>query len=219
MTGEGFVQEMNATVWQLLSVRDAVLAGLKEAASLAEMPDLLQCALRTELEAAEIAAQWVGSTAETEVKLTFARQAGDEARHYMLVAGRLAELGDAPAGASRAGAGRSKLFRYLEGLDSTVERVAAGPFAREAVGCMSNELFIEFCEGSGDHTTADLFRVHIQPDERRHQEWGRELLAGLALDERQQRAARKAVLTTLELADELRSLAWGRPLAATVPGS
>ena len=132
MTGEEFVQEMNATIWQLLSVRDAALAGLKERANLAEMPDLLRCALRHELEATEIAALWVASTAETEVKLTFARQAGDEARHYMLVAGRLAELGGALGGPSPTGAGRSKLFRYLEGLDSTVERVAAGLFAREA---------------------------------------------------------------------------------------
>jgi hypothetical protein len=219
MTGDEFVQEMNATIWQLLSVRDAAFAGLKETANLAEMPDLLRCALRHELEATEIAALWVAGTAEIEVKLTFARQAGDEARHYMLVAGRLAELGAALGGSSPTGPGPSKLVRYLEGLDSTVERVAAGLFAREAVGNKSNELFIEFCEGSGDHATAELFRVHIQPDEKRHHEWGRELLAGLALDEQRQGAARKAVLTTLELAEELRSLAWGRPLAATVPGS
>jgi hypothetical protein len=219
LTGEEFVEEMHATLWQLLSVRDAALAHLKEAVGQAGMPQLLRSGMRQEMEAAEIAAHWVGSTLETEAKLAFARQAGDEARHYMLLAGRLGELTSDPDPASLGELGRSKLYRYFETLETTVERVAAGQFAREAIGCKANELFIAFCEGSGDHTTADLYRVHIQPDEMRHHEWGRELLAALAVGKRRQAAARKAILTTLELADELRSVCQSRLHVETLPGS
>ncbi len=219
MTGEEFVEEMHATLWQLLSVGDAALARLKEAVGQAGVPGLLRKALRQEMEAAEIAAGWVGSTLQTDVKLAFARQAGDEARHYMLLAGRLLELAsppDDPSGGCRI---PSKLFRYLETLDTTVERVAAGQFAQEAVGCKANELFIAFCEEAGDHTTAELYRVHIQPDEQRHHQWGRELLAALAVDGRRQAAARRAILTTLELADEVRLLGQSHLHVETLPGS
>ena len=218
MTGEDFVEEMNATLWQLLAVRDAALAGLKDAVGRAEMPKLLLGALRAELEAVEIAARWVPSTPEIEVKLAFARQAGDEARHYTLLAERLAALGADLSGVSPLASGFSKLFRYLEGLDSTVERVAAAQFAREAIACKANELFIAYCEEAGDEVTADLYRRHIQPDEIRHHEWGRQLLTTLAVGDERQAAAREAILTTLELAEELRNVAASRLLVKTLPG-
>jgi uncharacterized ferritin-like protein (DUF455 family) len=171
------------------------------------------------MEAAETAAGWVGPTLETGVKLAFARQAGDEARHYLLLADRLGELAsplDDPRGGCRA---PSKLFRYLETLDTTVERVAAGQFAVEAVGCKANELIIAFCEGAGDHTTAELYRAQIQPDEVRHHQWGRRQLAALAVDSASQAAARRAILITLELAEELCLLGQSHLHAETLPGS
>jgi hypothetical protein len=218
MTGEDFVEEMNATLWQLLAVREAALAGLKNAVASADIPKLLLGGLRQELEAAEIAARWVPATPEIEIKLGFARQAGDEARHYTLLAERLAALGVSAPMLSPLVRGTSKLFRYLEGLDLAVERVAAAQFAREAIGCKANELFIVFCDEAGDHVTADLYRRHIQPDELRHHEWGKRLLTSLAVDDDRQCAARRAILTTFELAEELRSVGTGRPLVNTLPG-
>jgi len=218
VTGRSFVDEMDATLWQLLGVRDAALASLKEAVTRSDTPQLLLGALRNEMEAAELAAAWVGASPEVEVKLAFARQAGDEAKHYMLIADRLGELDVDLRGFSVHAAGRSKLYRYLEGLRTSAERVAAAHFAREAVGCKANELFIAFCEEVGDRATAELYRRHIQPDELYHHEWGKRLLEQLARDEATQAAARRAILTTLELAEELRSLAAGRLLVDTLPG-
>lgn len=216
MTGSEFVDEMNATLWQLLAVRDAALEGLADAVTRAGVPQLLRGALRAELEATEIAALWVASTPELEVRIAFARQAGDEAKHFMIIESRLREMGVDPDAGSIGG--HSKLFNYLETLQTTVERVAAAQFTREAIGYKSNELFMAFCREAGDAVTADMYHALIQPDEKHHHEWGRQLLAALAVTREQQAAARKAILTTLELAEELRSLAAGRLLVETLPG-
>jgi hypothetical protein len=218
MTGPEFAAEMEETLRQVLSVRDVALARLAESVGRADMTTLLQGALRNEMEASEIAAIWMPETADLEAKLAFARQAGDEARHYGLIADRLGELGVDLSGFSPAASGPSPLFRYLQGLGTTVERVAAAQFTREAIGYKSNELFIAYCEACGDQRTAAMYRDQIQPDERHHHEWGSRLLGRLALTPDEQAAARLAIKTTLEVADELRSLAAGRLLVETLPG-
>ena len=217
MDGAAFVQEMDATLWQILSARDAALSRLGESADRADILMLLRGALRNEIEATEIAARWVVSTSELEVKIAFAQQAGDEARHYQLIGERLEELGDDLTDYSPI-AQYSKLFQYLDGLSTTVERIAAAQFTREAIGYKSNELFIAFCEHIGDNGTAELYRERIQPDEKRHHEWGKTLLARYAGKAGEQELARKAILRTLELAEELRSLAAGKLLVETLPG-
>src|SRR5215831_698079 len=58
------------------------------------IPALLRIALRNELEAAEVAAVWLASTDELDVKLALARQCGDEAKHYVWIEERLHQLGD-----------------------------------------------------------------------------------------------------------------------------
>ncbi len=209
---------MNNLLWQILGVRDTALSRMGESAENVDMPMLLRGALRHELEASEIAALWVASTPEIEAKLAFAQQAGDEARHYELISLRLAELGETAADFNPTVTGYSKLFKYLETLPTTVERVAAAQFTREAIGYKANELFIAFCEAAGDPTTAELYRRSIQPDEQRHHEWGKKLLAGLAETEPEQQLANQAILKTLELAEELRSLAAGKLLVETLPG-
>jgi hypothetical protein len=63
-----------------------------------------------------------------------------------------------------------------------------------------------------------MYRDEIQPDEKYHHDWGKELLGRLASGEAERAAARKAVLHTLDLAEELRSLAAGRLLVEALPG-
>jgi hypothetical protein len=218
LSGAAFAEQQDGVISRMLSVRDAARGSIDDSAAGADMLLLLRAALRNELEASEIAARWVGSTPEVEVRLAFARQAGDEARHYMLIAARLRELGDPVDGWSPVAGGYSPLFDYLVSLQTTVERVAAAQFAREAIGVKANELFILLCESAGDLVTAELYRTQIQPDERHHHEWGRRLLATLAVDPGTQDAARAAVLRTLELAEELRGLAVGRLKVGTPPG-
>jgi 1,2-phenylacetyl-CoA epoxidase catalytic subunit len=214
----GFVEEMNTALWQVLAVRDVVLARLGESVKKADMAVLLKGALRNEMEAAEIAARWMPETPEIEAKIAFAQQSGDEAKHYGLIHRRLQELGVNLSGFSPYGDGHTRLFRYLEGLSTTVERVAAAQFTREALGYKYNQLFIAFCEAAGDAATAEMYRAGIQPDEMRHHEWGKRLLASLATEKAQRDAANTAMLTVLDLAEEGRSLAAGRLLVEALPG-
>jgi hypothetical protein len=166
---------------------------------------LLVLALKNELEATECAAGWIGTTREIDVKLALARQAGDEAKHYRLIQKRLAELG-VDAGANDPGP-RSALLQYLTSLETTVERVAAGQFTREALAVVRNEEFVRFCVARGDEATAALYRDVIQPDERHHHELGRTLLGSLATTPAARESARRAAGRTLELAEELQEIA------------
>jgi hypothetical protein len=167
------------------------------------VPNLLKVALRNELEATEIAARWLVATDDARVKLAFARQVGDEAKHFRLIADRLKELGFDPDAIDPLAGGFGPLFRYLDSLTTTVERVAAGQFTREAIAVVKNRQFIEFCERVGDKATATLYRDVIEPDERYHHELGRSLLLRLATSEEAQTRAAQAARRTLELADEL----------------
>jgi uncharacterized ferritin-like protein (DUF455 family) len=188
----------------------AALRGLEPDATLKpeidgplNVPNLLKVALRNEVEATEIAARWLVATDDVRVKMAFARQAGDEAKHFRLIAERLRELGFDPEAIDPLAGGFGPLFRYLDGLESTVERVAAGQFAREAIAVVKNRQFIEFCERVGDAATATLYRDVIEPDERYHHELGRTLLLRLATTEDAQARATRAARRTLELAEEL----------------
>ena len=53
----------------------------------------LKIALKNELEASELAALWMSTTPEVDIKLGLARQAGDEARHYRLIEEHMSGLG------------------------------------------------------------------------------------------------------------------------------
>jgi hypothetical protein len=201
-------------VGQLDAENQAQLRGLEPDATLTpeidgplNVPNLLKVALKNEIEATEIAARWLVSTEDVQVKLALARQVGDEARHYRLIAERLGTLGIDAAGLDPLAGGYGPLFKYLDTLATTVERVAAGQFTREAVAVVKNRQFIEFCERVGDKDTAALYRDTIEPDERYHHELGRRLLLRLATTPETQAAARAAARRTLELAEELQKKA------------
>jgi uncharacterized ferritin-like protein (DUF455 family) len=179
---------------------------------------LLRIALKNEIEASEIAALWIASTNDIQLKLGLARQAGDEAKHYRLIEERLRELGDDLAAFNPLAEGYSPLFNYLRGLGSDIERVAAGQFTREAIALVKNVQFIELCERLGDAATARLYRDVIQVDERFHHEMGASFLARLANDEESQNLARAARLRTLELAEELQTLAYQKRKIHHAPG-
>jgi hypothetical protein len=183
-----------------------------------EVVNLLRLALKSELEAAELAGFWLPTTPEIDVKMLFAGQCADEMKHYRLISDRLAELG-APVGDDVAAAPFGPLYGYLQGLRSTVERVAAGPFAREAIAEVRNEQFIVFCERGGDAATARLYREIIQPDELHHHRAGRTLLEKYCVDAESQRLAEAATRTTLAIADELSLLARKTTGSFPIPAS
>ena len=207
MTAAEFVAQLDAE-------NQAALRGLAPDATLKpevegalNVPNLLKVALKNEIEATEIAARWLVTTDDVPVKLALARQVGDEAKHYRLIADRLGALGvDAGALDPLAG-GYGPLFKYLDTLVTTVERVAAGQFTREAIAVVKNRQFIEFCDRVGDKDTAALYRDTIEPDERYHHDLGRRLLLRLAATPEAQQAATAAARRTLALAEELQKKA------------
>jgi len=207
VTPEAFVAALDAeNQARLLSLEpDATLT--PELKGPLNVPNLLKVALRNEAEATLIAGRWLASCDDVKLMLGLARQAADEAKHYELIAKRLGQLGfDADAFDPLAG-GVGPLTRYLETLGTSVERVAAGQFTREAIAIVKNRQFIDFCERVCDKATAALYRDVIEPDERHHHELGRRTLLRLALSAEDQAAAQRAARRTLELADELQKKA------------
>ncbi len=203
MTSAEFVEELderNQEILRRLAPDDTLKP---EVEGDLNVVNLLKVALKNEIEAAEIAARWMVTSDPVEVKLAFARQVGDESKHYRMVAERLKELGFDARAFNPLAKGYGPLFHYLDGLKSTVERVAAGQFTREAIAVVKNRQFIEFCERAGDQATATMYRDVIEPDERYHHELGRHLLLRLATTHDDQEAARRAAARTLAMAEEV----------------
>ena len=181
------------------------------------LPALMKMALKNEIEAAEIAAEWVATTPELEAKVVLARHAGDEARHYQLVEERTRAMGIALDG-FRPLDPPSPVLTYLRTLHTTAERIAAALVAREAMGGRRNAQFLAFLETAGQASLAALYRDVINPDEDRHHLAGCELLARLADAPATQEAARRAAQGLLETGDRVRSAALQQTGVPVVPG-
>ena len=212
-------------VKELYDLQKEMLAGLDhmelveaESENNLEIANLLKIALKNEMEATEIAALWISTTPEIDVKLGFARQAGDEAKHYRLIEKRLIEMGVDLSGFHPLSMGYSKMFEYLKGIDDTVSRLACGQFMREGIAVKRNEQFIKLCESRGDGPTASLYRDIIQPDEQFHHQLGKTMLEKYATEAGKQQAAREAVLKTLTIAEELRGVAEKKLGICQIPG-
>jgi len=177
---------------------------------------LFRIALKNEFEAFELAAHWIPTTAELDVKLGLARQVGDEAKHYRLLEARYRELGGGDFDPRQGG--YSPLFQYLSGLKTSVERLAAGQFTREALAQRRNEMFIEYLLALGDTQTAKIYQETIQADEGYHHELGKTMLLKYATTPEHQRAAREACRRTLEIAEKLRAGAIAKTGAYQIPG-
>jgi hypothetical protein len=217
MTAQQFVQELDAMVKDALDRIGSKSASAQPAAGVT-IAALLEVALKNEIEASEEAALWMSSERDVEVKLALARQCGDEAKHYRLIEDRLRAHGVDPSAIDPIASGRSPMFEFLRGLETTVERVAAGQFTREALAQVRNDVFAAWCEKNGDAETAKLYRDVIGPDERHHHALGRKLLARFATTPESQDAARRAATRTLELAEELQEIARLKKGIARAPG-
>jgi uncharacterized ferritin-like protein (DUF455 family) len=204
-TGAQFAENLENYVTGKLSALDLIKETQTGGAGQGEVIKRLKMALKNELEASEIAALWMQSTPEIEVKLALARQAGDEAKHYRLIEKHLEEMNVDLSGFNPAEGGYGPMFQLLSTFKSTVERIGAAQFTREALALKKNEQFIEFCEAAGDHETAELYRTQIQPDEQWHVHLGRDVLAKYANSPELQAKARQAVEAVLELAVKIQN--------------
>jgi hypothetical protein len=86
MDATAFVQELDSFKAERLSpIVEAGQTSLLGGAH-GDAKKMLQVALANEISVSELAAAWMPSTPEVDVKIAFARQAGDEAGHVQLVA-------------------------------------------------------------------------------------------------------------------------------------
>ncbi len=215
MDGNAFVAELEAFAAERLAPITA--AGEMSLTNEGGDPEaLLKVALANEISVSELAAHWIPTTNEIDVKLAFAKQAGDEARHFETVAERLGKLGfDAAAFTPPPD---NALFAYLKTLTTTVERIAAGLFTLESIAYGVNERFMALCAARGDDETVRIYREYIQPDEQAHQRLGGRLLAKYASTPEMQAVARATVAKVLEIAGSARAQAAARLGTACFPG-
>ncbi len=209
MTSAGFVKDLdskNQMILGRLGEFDALALEDGNAIKSADVGKLLKIALKNELESCQLAASWLPSTPEVDVKLALARQGGDEAYHYELIAQRLGEMKISLDGFNPT-EGRNALFNYLLSLNDTAERIAGGLLTLESIAAVKNEQFIKLCKKLGDARTAELYENLIQRDERHHYEVGRKLLERHAVTPEGQGKATSASLKVLQLAEELQGLA------------
>ena len=215
MDGTRFVAALKAEMEERLAKLNADPAPveLREPGKLAP---LVKMALKNEMEAAVVAAEWVPTTPEIDARIALARHAGDEARHYELVAQEAVRLGVSLAGFD-ALEPPSPVLVYLRTLATTVERVAAALVAREAMGRRRNGQFLKLLDAAGRKELARLYRDVINPDEERHHESGCAVLARMAVTPEDQERARRAALRLLEIGDEVRTTLMEKG-AVLVPG-
>jgi hypothetical protein len=200
-----FSDDLHRYVNRQLSELDLLKDEEVTAVSPGEIVRRLKIALKNELEASELAALWMPSTPEIDVKLALARQAGDEAKHYRLIEKRLEKLGASLSEFDPGADGYGPMFQLLARFQSTVERVAGAQLARESLALKKNEQFIEFCEKAGDHETAALYRDEIQPDEEWHVDLGRRVLEKYATTPELREKVRQAAQAVLELAVKIQN--------------
>ncbi|HEX3557507.1 MAG TPA: ferritin-like domain-containing protein [Thermoanaerobaculia bacterium] len=207
MNGKEFVAQLLEEMGRLFARLGDTETLESESEGNVDVVTLLRLALKSELEASELAGFWLPTTPEVDGKMALALQCGDEMRHYGLISQRLAELGEDLTDFDPLADGHSPLYQYLRGLRTTVERIAAGPFASEAIALVRNAQFVNFCRSVGDEETARLYADTIQPEEAHHHHLGREFLEKHLTTPELQELAGSAVRNTLAIADELRNLA------------
>jgi len=213
-----FVEELESHVHERLGSLDLLKEPQIGNVDRSEIVRRLKMALKNELEASELAAFWMPSTAEVDVKLVLARQAGDEAKHYRLIEKHLIKLGVDTSTFNPTAEGYGPMFQLLSNFKTTVERIGAAQFTRESLALKKNEQFIEFCLAAGDRATAKLYQEQIQPDEQWHVHLGRTVLEKYATTPEAQQQARKAVEAVLDLAVKIQNKQFKEMKLSHAPG-
>lgn len=165
-----------------------------------EIVDFLRLAMKDCIEAAEVAALWFADCDDLAMKVGFAEQCGSAARHYRLIAGRIAALGGETFD-PRSG-GYSRFFGFLRSLQTPEERAAAGLVTLRTFNIGRLSIFADLCDERQDGETAAIFRDQIAADERRVFETGWRTLITNAATEESQARGRRAAFRIVELSAE-----------------
>jgi hypothetical protein len=148
-----------------------------------------------ELRAGEVFGHWLRGFTDLAVKLQFMEAIAEEGRHSQLLAERIRALGGDPFDYEPV-PGQVAMFNAFEGLEDTVERVAAFSLAGEGVA----DYLIEQALASPnvpEWLKAPYRMIHA--DEAEHGNYPAEVIARLATTEESQRRARRAVAMSLVL--------------------
>ena len=180
MTAQEFVQALDRENQALLRRLEPEATLKPEVEGSLTVLNLLKVALKNEVEATEIAARWLVHHRRRRREDGLRPAGGGRGQALPLDrATACASWASTRSGFDPLAKGYGPLFQYLDSLKTTVERVAAGQFTREAIAVVKNRQFIEFCDRAGDAATAALYRDVIEPDERFHHELGRHAPAAL----------------------------------------
>jgi 1,2-phenylacetyl-CoA epoxidase catalytic subunit len=156
---------------------------------------VLQSRLYNEIRAAEVFGGWLRSTPELEVKVLLADAAHEEFGHASLLIRRLEERGRDPFAYTPPPA-QVVLFNALEGLNSTVERLAAFPFAGEA---LASYLIRKALESPAVPDWIKEPYQKIGEEEEGHGDYPLELLSRYATTEPAQALVRRGVAIGIQL--------------------
>jgi len=165
--------------------------------------DALRWESKMVVESIETAALWLADSESLGLKLACATYCGDRARHFRLLADRLAALGLAPGSYDPRQGGYSRLFGFMRSLQTSEERAAAGFLTLAGMSAVRLAALASFCEEKADADTARLLRDSILPDEEARVEVGREMLVALVTADETQARARRASYRTVELLTDI----------------
>ncbi|MCP5464633.1 MAG: ferritin-like domain-containing protein [Deltaproteobacteria bacterium] len=213
-----YLEELKSIIESRLALIQPNETLIQESKGSLEIPTLLKIALKNEMEATIVGAKWVGNTPETFCKLVFAKQVGDEAKHYRLIEDRLKDLGVDLINFDPLAPDLSPLTKHLLSLKTTIEKAAGGPFARESIAVVKNEQFLNLLDERGDIETENLYRNTIQKDEAYHKQLGETLLKKLIKTKEDFLLAKQAIDSTLDLAEELTKQAAEKKGIVNAPG-
>lgn len=179
------------------------------------MSKLLGAAMKNEWETTLLTCLWVGDEKDADLRVSLARLAGDEAKHYHAIEKRLHEMGASidPAELDQ----RTPLFHFLKEQTTTQDRVICGPYTREALAVQRNQVFLDHCQNENDQKTIELYQ-EIQSDEAHHHELGRKHLEQWLRSEEDFNHARQKVDETLKVIDDIQEMAMLKLGVCNLPG-
>jgi rubrerythrin len=128
---------------------------------------VLRAAAESELAARETFSAWAADETHDAAADLFADVAEQEQRHYERVVDLLDEQVEPP--------GSGPMHGYLQGRETTVERLAGGLLGRTLVSDRTHLQVISFFVNEADEAAADVFR-DLRSETRQAQERGLELL-------------------------------------------
>lgn len=213
---EKLTDELNTRMQKLINQ----MSGKKEENEktpneLPPIPLLLKAALKNEWETTLLTSNWVSDEEDSEFRISLARLAGDEAKHFELIKGRLVKY-DETISLEELNI-RTPMYSFLREQKSTFDRVVTGPFTREALAVARNELFLDYCKKREDSETISIYKI-IQEDESHHHQLGKTYLNKLIKNEDDYQKAYEKMMALLDIVEDIQEMIVIKKGLSHIPG-